>query len=207
MDGDGREGVKHGVLGGTFDPVHLGHIKMAEEARVALGLRGVILVPAGQPMTRTQRGLTPAAQRLEMLRLALAANPHLVVSTIEIDRPGPSYTVETIDALRRQFGSGDELYFILGWDSLAQIAQWREPSRIIEMCSLAAIPRPGYTRPDLDKLEADVPGIKRRVIFLEEPRLDISAMEIREKVSRGEAIDHLVPGPVAEYIKKHKLYR
>jgi nicotinate-nucleotide adenylyltransferase len=198
--------MKIGVLGGTFDPVHLAHIGMAEEARKELDLAEVILVPAGQPIFKPGDCVTPAGQRIEMLLLALAGKPYLKISCIEIERPGPSYTVDTLDAMGKQYGAEVGIYFILGWDSLAQLSGWREPGRIITMCYLVAVPRPGWPRPGLEALEEKIPGISKKVIFLERPNLDISATMIREKVSRGEAIDHLVPGPVAEYIKRHGLY-
>jgi nicotinate-nucleotide adenylyltransferase len=199
--------MKIGVLGGTFDPVHLGHIGMAEEARKALDLAEVIIVPAGQPMAKSaERIITPAAQRIEMLRLALIGKPYLKISYMEIERPGPSYTVDTIDAIRKRYGGKAGIYFILGWDSLAQLADWREPARLVEMCNLVAVPRPGWSRPDLEALEKKIPGIYRKVTFLDKPNLDISATMIREKVGRGEPIDRLVPALVAQYIKKHRLY-
>jgi len=199
--------MKIGVLGGTFDPVHRGHIMMADEAMKSLGLSEVILVPAGQPMSKVKERLTPAEHRLQMLRLAVAERQHLRVSTMELERPGLSYTVDTITELGKKYGSKDELLFIMGWDSLAQLPHWREPGRIISMCSVVAVPRPGFTRPDLKALEKKIPGISKRVVFLEKPRVDISATDIRKKVARGESIDQLVPAPVAEYIKKHKLYQ
>jgi len=198
--------MKIGVLGGTFDPVHLGHIIMAEAARKSLGLTEVLLVPAGQPMTRSNERIASAEHRLRMLHLAVAGSPYLKVSTIETERPGPSFTVDTIAELRRKYGEKNEIFFILGWDSLAQLPIWRDPARIINMCTLVAVPRPGWPQPSLKALEKDIPGISKRVVFLDSPRVDISATVIREKVARGESIDHLVPGPVADYIKKHGLY-
>ncbi len=198
--------MKIGVLGGTFDPVHLGHIGIAGAARDALALSGVLLVPAGQPMTRVNRAITAAGHRLAMLRLAVHDEPGLTVSTIETERPGPSYTVDTMDALRGRFDAETEIYFILGWDSLAQLPEWREPARIIELCRLVAVPRPGCPRPDVKSLELDLPGITEKIIILEEPHIDISATMIKELLAQGRSIDHLVPGPVAGYIKEHKLY-
>lgn len=198
--------MKLGILGGTFDPVHLGHIRMAEEARKTVGLDKVILIPAGQPLLKEPRLITTAADRLEMLKLAIRGHPELTVSTLEIERKGPSYTVDTLAGLRKQQGKDDELYFIMGWDTLAQLPRWREPGRIIEMCTIIAVPRPEIARPDIGKLETGVPGISRRVVFLEKPRLNISATEIRENVAGGESILRMVPEPVAEYIHKHKLY-
>jgi nicotinate-nucleotide adenylyltransferase len=198
--------MKTGILGGTFDPVHRGHIMMAEEAKDTLDLSEVLMVPAGQPVYKGGVAVTSAEHRLAMLRLASAGKPYLRVSTIEIERPGPSYTVDTIVALREQYGTRDEIYFIIGWDSLEQFPGWREPERIISMCYLAAIPRPGWPRPDLNALEAALPGISERIVLLEKPLVDISASAIRGMAAGGKAIDHLVPGPVADYIKKHKLY-
>jgi nicotinate-nucleotide adenylyltransferase len=199
--------MKIGVLGGTFDPVHLGHISMAEEARDALGLNQVILVPAGQPMSKPNRPITPAGHRLKMLRLALKDKYHLTVSAIETERTGPSFTVDTITALRQKYGVKAEIYFILGWDSLEQLPEWREPARLINICWLAAVPRPGCPQPNLEELEIKIPGISKKVVFLEKPNIDISATDIREQAAKGKSIDGLVPGPVAEYIKKHKLYQ
>ena len=202
-----REGLKIGVLGGTFDPVHLGHIMMAEEAKASLDLSEVLLVPVGQPMSKPSEKVTPAKHRIEMLRLAVAGSPHLKVSTVEIERQGPSYTADTIDGMRKMYGSGDEIYFILGWDSLAQLPDWHEPSRLVSLCYLVAVPRPGWARPRLKALEGVLPGISKKVIFLDRPKVDISATAIREMAANGESIDHLVPKPVAEYINKNKLYR
>jgi nicotinate-nucleotide adenylyltransferase len=199
--------VKIGVLGGTFDPVHTGHVRMAGEARKALGLAEVIFVPAGQPMLKSvDRIITTAGQRVEMLRLALIGKPYFKISYTEIERPGPSYTVDTLEAITKRYGDQVGLYFILGWDSLAQLTDWREPGRIVAMCHLVAVPRPGYPRPDLSILEKKIPGVSPKVTFLDKPNLDISATMIREKLVRGEAIDRLVPSPVAEYIKKYRLY-
>jgi len=197
--------MKIGVLGGTFDPVHLGHLAVAGEAQAGLGLDEVLLVPAGRPRLRTA-AVTPAGHRLAMLRLAVAGKPHFKVSTMEIERPGPSYTVDTIAALQEQYGGGAEIYFILGWGNLAQLPQWREPERLVRLCSIVTVPRPGWPRPDLAALEARVPGISKRVIFLEKPYLDVSASAIRGLVARGQPFRHLVPGPVADYITEHKLY-
>jgi nicotinate-nucleotide adenylyltransferase len=198
--------MKIGILGGTFDPVHLGHLKIAEEARATLGLSEVILVPAGQPLLKPAHPLAPAEHRLQMVRLAVADRPSFRVSAMEIERSGPSYTVETIAELRGQYGREDALFFILGWGSLAQLPEWREPSRLIQLCRLVAVPRPGCPRPDIEALEASIPGLAQRVEFLEKPYIDISASAIRERAARGLSLRHLVPEPVADYIKEHRLY-
>ncbi len=195
-----------GVLGGTFDPVHNGHLAMAGEARKRLKLDEVIFVPAGQPQLRGERPITPAEHRVRMLRLALTGKPHFKLSTIEIERPGPSYTINTIAGLRDSLGEGYELYFILGWDSLAKLPEWHEPLRLIHMCHLVVEPRPGYFLPDLKAMEALVPGISRRVTLLDKPLVDISATGIRDRVARGLPVGRLVPAPVNRYIKEHGLY-
>jgi len=200
--------MKIGVLGGTFDPIHNGHLAVAEEVRARLNLGEVLFVPAGQPQLRTNSPISAAEHRLEMVRLSITGRPYFRLSTVEIERAGPSYTVDTIAELRRQFGSQDELFFILGWDSLAELPRWREPSRLvkIKMCYMVAVPRPGYPLPDLGSLEAQVPGLARRVIVLDLPRVDISASEIRQRASQGLPIGHLVPEPVDKYIREQGLY-
>ena len=195
-----------GVLGGTFDPVHNGHLIVAEEAKTRLNLVEIIFVPAGQPWLKAAKPISPAEHRLQMLRLAIADKPYFKLSTIEIERTGPSYTIDTINELRDKFGSEDELFFILGWDSLAELPQWREPSRLIKMCYLVAVPRPGYPRPKLKTLEVIIRGLSQRVMLMKKPEIDISASAIRERVARGLSIRHLVPEPVNRYIKEHGLY-
>ena len=195
-----------GVLGGTFDPVHNGHLLVAEEAKTRLNLAVVIFVPAGQPWLKVDRQITPAEHRLQMLRLALADNPDFKLSNMEIERPGPSYTVDTITELQGQLKAEDELFFILGWGSLAELPQWRDVLRLIQMCYLVAAPRPGAPRPNLKALEASIPGISQRVMLLDKPYVDISASVIRDRVARGLSVRHLVPEPVNRYLKEHKLY-
>ena len=195
-----------GVLGGTFDPVHNGHLIVAEEAITRLNLAEVIFVPAGQPWLKIDRPISPAEHRLQMLRLALADEPHFKLSTMEIERPGPSYTVDTIAELRGKISSEDELFFILGQDILTQLPQWRKASRLITLCYLVAVPRPGLPRPDLKALEASIPGISQRVMMMDKPHIDISASAIRDRRAQGLSVRHLVPEPVNRYIKEHDLY-
>lgn len=195
-----------GVLGGTFDPIHTGHLIMAEEARAQLNLAEVLFIPAGLPWMRASSSLSPAEHRVHMVRLAITDKPYFKLSTIEVERAGPSYTVDTITELKGRFGRG-ELFFILGWDSLAELPQWREPWRLIKMCRLVVVPRPGYSAPDLDSLEVGIPGLTERVILLDKPWVDISATEIRDRVAQGLPIDHLVPEPVARYIREQGLYK
>ncbi len=195
-----------GVLGGTFDPIHKGHIVVAEETRARLNLAEVLFIPAGQPWLKEGSPILAAEHRVQMVRLAIADKPYFKLSTVEIDRAGPSYTVDTITELQAQLGAGDELFFILSRDTLAQLPQWREPSRLIEMCRLVAVPRPGYLLPDLNSLEAIISGLSQRLILLDKPEVDIGATEIRTRVAQGLSIRHLVPEPVDEYIRQHRLY-
>jgi len=198
--------MKIGVLGGTFDPIHLGHLKVAEEVTARLNLAEIIFMPAGQPWLKANNVVSPVEHRVEMVRLALAGKPNFKLSTMEVERAGPTYTVDTMAELRHELGSEHELFFILGWDDLNQLPGWREPSRLIKLCRLVAVPRVDYPPPDLGSLEAILPGLSQRVILLDSPRIDINATEIRKRVARGLSIHHLVPEPVERYIKEHKLY-
>ena len=195
-----------GVLGGTFDPIHVGHLIIAEEVRARLNLAETLFVPAGEPWLKADNLISPAEHRVEMVRLAIANGPYFKLSTMEIERAGPSYTVDTIAELKGQIGAGDKLFFILGWDNLAQLPQWREPSRLVRMCRLVPVPRVGYPSPDFNSLEAAIPGLSQSVILLDTPQIEISSSEIRDRVARGLSIRHLVPEPIDRYIKRHKLY-
>jgi len=195
-----------GVLGGTFDPIHMGHLIIAEEVRARLDLVEVLFVPAGQPWLKKNNVISTAEHRVEMVRLAIADEPSFKLSTMEIERPGPSYTVDTMAELSRQIGAEDKLFFILGWDNLLQLPQWHEPSRLVRLCRLVPVRRVGYTTPDLDSLEAAIPGLSQSIIMLDTPQIEISASEIRARVARGLSIHQLVPEPVERYIKQHRLY-
>ena len=195
-----------GVLGGTFDPVHRGHLSIAEEAGTRLNLAEIIFVPSGQPWQKVGRTITPTEHRLQMLRLAIANKPHFKLATLEIERAGPTYTIDTIVELQEQLDRGDELFFILGWDSLAGLPEWQDPRGLIKLCYLVAAPRPGYPRPDLKAMEELIPGLSQRVMLMDKPEVDISASTIRDRVARGLSVRHLVPEPVNRYIKQHKLY-
>jgi len=195
-----------GVMGGTFDPIHIGHLAVAEEARERLNLAVVLFVPAGQPWLKADIPISAAKHRARMVRLAIADKPYFKLSTIELERAGLSYTVDTIAELWSHLGDGDKLFFILGWENLTDLPQWREPSRLIEMCNLVVAPRPDYPRPNLKALEAAIPGLSQRVMFMEKPQIDISASEIRQRAAKGLSIRHLLPEPVNRYIKEHRLY-
>ncbi len=196
-----------GVLGGTFDPVHIGHLTLAEEVAGRLNLDEVLFIPAGQPWFKADAPVSAAGHRVSMVRLAIAGRPRFRLQTMEIERDGPSYSVDTIRELKQQIAAGDELFFILGWDNLIDLPRWRQPSQLIKMCRLVAVPRIGYPVPDLAPLEAATPGLSDRLTMLDKPEIDISASVIRERVGRGLSIEHLVPGAVAKYIKDHGLYK
>ncbi|MBI2916794.1 MAG: nicotinate-nucleotide adenylyltransferase [Chloroflexi bacterium] len=204
----GRAVARIGVLGGTFDPVHLGHLVIAENARCCLDLDKVLFIPAGQPWLKvsTRRdSITAAEHRLAMVRLAIASNPAFELDTREVERQGPSYSVDTLEELRVAHPSGTEFYFIVGWDLLGQLPAWHQPQRLLELCRLVAVPRPSYHRP-LDRLEAVLPGIGERLVSLDWPRLAISASNIRQRRAQGLSIRYLVPPEVLGYIEEHGLY-
>ena len=193
-----------GVLGGTFDPIHVGHLIIAEEARIKLGLAEVLFVPAGQPWLKQDRDITPAVHRVEMIRRAIADNPYFELSTLEVDRSGPSYTVDTLTFLQDQRGSKTSLFFIVGRDTLAELPLWKEPRRVIQLCRLVVPPRLGSR--DLRHLEEAIPGLLERVIQLDMPVIGISSSEIRQRIARGLSIRYLVPTAVERYIAEQRIY-
>jgi nicotinate-nucleotide adenylyltransferase len=198
--------LKLGVLGGTFDPPHIGHLILAEEARQVLGLEQVLFVPAGAPWRKAGQELSAGEDRLAMVRLALGDNPHFAVSTLEIEREGPSYTAETLAALHQELPADSEIFFILGQDSLADLPNWRQPQRIISLARLAVAARSDWESAQPDALEKEVPGISQRLLWLDMPRIDISATAVRERVRQGLSIRYWVPPAVEEYIRQHGLY-
>ena len=193
-----------GVLGGTFDPIHMGHLVVAEEARVKVGFNEVLFVPAGQPWVKLDRNITPAAYRVEMVRRAIAGNPHFELCTLEVERPGPSYTVDTLTTLREQLGSEASLFFILGRDTLAGLHLWKEPKKLVQLCRLVVAPRLGSK--DLKHLETEIPGLLDKVIQLDMPVIGISSSGIRQRIDQGLPIRYLVPPDVEKYITEQNIY-
>jgi nicotinate-nucleotide adenylyltransferase len=193
-----------GVLGGTFDPVHHGHLAIAEEARETLGLERVLLIPAARPPHKPGRPITAADHRLAMAEIAVADNPALAVSQIEVERGGDSYTVDTLEALRRQ--GCEDLWFILSSEALAGFPAWRDPGRILELARLAVVPRGGASGLDAAWVRDRFPGQEDRFRFLPGPLLPISGSVIRRRVAAGRSIRYLVPDGVARYIAQHRLY-
>ncbi|MFZ5916125.1 MAG: nicotinate-nucleotide adenylyltransferase [Chloroflexota bacterium] len=198
--------MRLGVLGGTFDPIHIGHLFAAEEARTRLGLERVLFVPAGLPPHKLDVPVTPVEHRLNMVQLAIADNPHLVLSRVDVDRFGPSYTVDTIELLRDEHGPDTELHFIMGSDSLADLLTWHRPERLIRLCRIVALTRPNGLV-DLEELNRLLPGAIARIQMLEMPLLQISSSDLQRRVRAGFSIRYLVPMAVEAYIEQHQLYR
>jgi nicotinate-nucleotide adenylyltransferase len=198
-----------GVLGGTFDPIHIGHLEVAEEAVARLDLPRILFIPAGQPWLKLNNAnaVSPVQHRLEMVRLGISGYPRFKLSALEIERSGPTYSVDTIAQLHSGLSKGDEIFFILGWDNLMQLPKWHQPERLIEMCRLVAVPRVDFPLPDLSALEKELPGITQRVILFDRPRIDINASEIRTRAAEGKSISEFVPKAVESYIKEHGLYK
>ena len=193
-----------GVIGGTFDPPHYGHLVLAETARVQLGLDRVLFVVAGQPPHKPGCPITPSHHRAAMVEAAIADNPACVLSRVDLDRPGPHYTVEMLTLLQREYPEA-ELFFLVGGDSLAQFLTWRDPAGIVRLARLAVMPRPGH-EPDLASLEQVLPGLRERLVWLDAPALDIAASDLRRRVREGLPIRYLVPPPVEAYIHEYRLY-
>jgi nicotinate-nucleotide adenylyltransferase len=189
------------VLGGTFDPIHLGHLRAAENAREALGLDQVLFIPSGSPPHRGAP-LSSALDRFAMVALATAGQPSFVASDVELARDGPSYTADTMAALRRE-GPADQLFLIVGSDTFPEMATWRDPERLFASCTVAVAERPGATAPEL----AAARGSAWRVERVSGPGLAVSATEVRRRVREGLSVRYLVPDGVADYIAKRGLYR
>ncbi|HET6379586.1 MAG TPA: nicotinate-nucleotide adenylyltransferase [candidate division Zixibacteria bacterium] len=195
-----------GVLGGTFDPPHVGHLWLAAMAADALDLDRVLFMPAGQPPHKPGHLVSSAAERLLMTRLAIAGDEAFELCTIEMERPGPSFTVDSIRELRRTY-DGAELYLIMAADSLASIDTWREPETLLSLVKWAVGPRPGTPFPQRDALKRRFGDAASRIHLLDGPSLAVSASEIRRRVAAGRTIRYLVPRAVEELIVERRLYR
>ena len=199
--------MRIGVLGGTFDPIHIAHLIIAEEARERLCLEEVVFIPAGMPWMKEQQPVSPGEVRLQMLRLAVASNPFFRVSDLEIERSGATYTVETLEALRDERGKEAEIYFIVGMDTLEVLHRWKEPQRLLELCTPVVFGRPGHSDDVLEELETPLPGLREKVRVLDGPAIDVSSTEIRRRVAKGSSIRYMVPYEVEQFIAEHGLYR
>ena len=202
-----------GILGGTFDPVHFGHLVVAEQVREALGLDRVLFVPAGAPPHKLDEEVTAADHRAAMVELAIAGNPSFLMSRVELERGGPSYTVDTLRTLADEAvrqGVERDLYFILSAEALDDFGDWHDPAGILSCCRLAVVPRPGAPLPDRAWLTAHLAGGAAgaaRVVCVETVPLAHSASDVRERAAAGRSIRYLVPPAVEQYIRDHRLYR
>lgn len=194
-------GRRLGVMGGTFDPIHYGHLVTAEEALVQFELEGVLFVPTGRPWMKEHEVVSPAEDRYLMTVIATASNPLFSVSRVEVDRHGPTYAVDTLRALKDETDA--DLYFVTGSDAILEIVQWKEPQELFELAHFIAATRPGF-----DLAGFQVPGEARDAVTLMSiPALAISSTDIRERVKGGRPIRYLVPEGVKSYIEKAGLYR
>jgi nicotinate-nucleotide adenylyltransferase len=202
----GDVGVRLGVFGGTFDPPHYGHLAAAEEAAEVLRLARVLWVPTGQPPHKPSAPASAAAHRVAMTTLAIADNPRFGLSTVDVDRPGPSYTADLLPLLAAEHGSSAELYFICGMDMLASFLAWHEPERVIRQCELVAVTRPRTASVDLSALERALPEARDRIHLLDAPGLDIAGTDLRARFATGRSVRYLVPESVTAYVRQHGLY-
>lgn len=201
------DAVRIGVYGGTFDPVHLGHLILAETCREQARLDRVIFIPAGLPPHKQDREFTPGNARAEMLEFAIAGHPEFSVDRSEIKRSGPSYTVETLRSLRQDHPN-DELFLLMGADSLAEFPLWKDPREIASLASLIVVNRGSQAPPDLDLLIAHVgESAVARIQLVAMPGIDISASDIRRRAQQGGSLRYLVPRAVERYIVEHHLYQ
>lgn len=200
----GRRGAV-GILGGTFDPIHVGHLAIAEAVRDALALERVLFVPALEPPHKPGVRLAPAADRARMVELAIAGNEAFELSRIELDRPGPSYAADTVELIAA--ASGGRPSFILSVEALAGLPSWHDPVRFLAACRLVVVPRAGAPELDVGWVAERFPGVPAEVVAVDGPALAISASTIRARVAAGRSIRYLVPDAVRSHIADHGLYR
>ena len=205
LNGSGSSVPRVGILGGTFDPIHYGHLVIAEDARVALQLEKVLFIPAREPPHKPKGSYSPFRDRVRMTELAIAGNPHLELCLIEAKRPGPSYSVDTLRDLQATLGPGAELYFIVGMDSLSNILTWHQPKELISLCRLVVAERAGY-QVDVSELERALPSLRERMVLIDTPELSISSTDLERRVRCGLSIRYQVPPDVERYIRERGLY-
>ncbi len=193
-----------GLFGGTFNPPHLGHLILAETALEDLKLDRVFFVPAGNPPHKTNRPLAPAEHRLAMVQLATHGNDRFVVSSVDMDRPGPHYTNDMVKIFQDFYPNAD-IYFLMGSDSLRDLLSWRQPDQLIQMARLVVMQRPEIY-PDLSTLTRELPGLLERVYFLNAPEIEISSSDIVKMLKQGISVRYRVPQAVLRYLTEYKLY-
>lgn len=195
-----------GIMGGTFDPIHYGHLVAAEEALVQFNLDRVVFMPTGTPVAKAHELVSSAEHRYLMAVLATASNPDFEVSRMEVERPGPTYTVDTLEALHERHGKSADLYFITGADAVWEILTWKDPDRLAGLCRFIAVTRPGYDLDGARKMHEQAASTVQ-VDFIEVPALAISSTDIRRRVGARGPVKYLMPETVRAYIEKNGLYR
>lgn len=208
----GGEGVgsRYGILGGTFDPPHLGHLVLAQEALIRLALDRVWFIPTGAPPHKPDRRVSSHDDRRAMVERAIAGDARFAMSAIELERDGPSYSVDTVRQLRREWGENVVMCFIMGWDMLTYLPQWRQPEQVVATVDrIAATQRPGFAADpgEIRQIERSLPGLAEKLTILAAPQVDVSSTEIRQRVASGVPIRYLVSDSVRSYIEEHGLYR
>ncbi|MDX1520497.1 MAG: nicotinate-nucleotide adenylyltransferase [Anaerolineae bacterium] len=196
-----------GVLGGTFDPIQIAHLMSAEVVVDTLPVEKVFFVPAGDPPHKQGRLITSTVHRRSMVNLAIAANPRFELCPVDLNRPGPHYSVDTVQLIREQNNlTADDCYFIIGGDSLVDLPTWHQPEKLIEICRLVVVHRPGY-QPDTAALAEQIPGLPDRLVWVEMPQISIAASQIRDWVKAGRSVRYQVPDEVWLYIQRCGLYQ
>lgn len=199
--------MRLGILGGTFDPIHLGHLLIAEIARESLALERVLFVPAGDPPHKQDRSKTGAWHRRAMVELALAGNPSFELCPVDLERPGPHYSVDTVRLIRSRYHlPAGACFFIIGADSLQDLPTWHRAGELVRLCRLAVAGRPGY-RPDMAALEQLIPGLAGRCDWVDVPLSGLTGSDIRARIRAGQSIRYQVVDAVREYIERHGLYQ
>ena len=201
--------MRIGVLGGTFDPIHIGHLLIAETVRDEMGLDTVLFVPAAVPPHKRGRALAEAADRLEMVRLAIAGNPAFEVNDIEIQRGGVSYTVETVEALRAARGDAARLFLIVGADSVRELATWKDIDHLVHLCTFVVVARPGFRIEDLVREGIGLaPDTRQRVLrhYVDAVRVDVSSTGLRVRLAEGKSVRYRLPEAVERHIRTKGLY-
>jgi nicotinate-nucleotide adenylyltransferase len=215
-----------GVLGGSFNPIHNGHLAIARQSRDLLGLDQILFIPTGDPPHKSIGTLAPAKDRYEMVRLAIASDPTFTVSDVEINRPGKSYTLDTIRTLLQQYGTSTRLFFLIGLDAFLDFPTWREPATLLTLCSFVVISRPGISFQSLTSMtlfpaipkkslvaldagqrsKLEVPLSRQQLICIHVPPTDVSASDVRNRVRQAQSVANLLPASVESYIIQHHLY-
>ena len=199
--------MRIGIYGGTFDPIHCGHLALAEDARCYLALDTILFVTAGQPWMKENTKVTGASHRLAMVELAVQERPHFEMTNMEVKRTGPTYTLETMRELHEKYGPRAELFLLLGLDAAGDLSRWHQPDELVKLCQIVVMNRYGAAPLAKLDLESQIPGSCGRIKILDIRMVDISSTEIRRRVAQGSGIGDSVPEKVEKYISDHHLYR